>query len=290
MTGFPAQGTTTTPPPDGYRHMKMTGPRGVFEAAMTTFVFNDDGTKLYFLDENNAFEYTLSTAYDVSTLSTLQDTVDVSAIVGGTLFMNSGAFRPNGEEFYFNTDGGAIVGLDLSTPYDIGTGSYNGNLYSYSSQIGNVSSFIISPDGTKLWLSESTDAQASYGIYQYTMSTPFDLTTGSYNDTMLNVTGEVIAFIEPALSGRVFFIGMTDDNALGQATAGLELSSAYELSGASVEDIDRLISPPPGPVNPAGAVNSFYQDMAFNPDEDTVYYFKENVIIQANIGELPAVS
>jgi hypothetical protein len=85
--------------------------------------------------------------------------------------------------FITATGGDAIYRWNLSTPYEITTATYL-NSFAFGTQVVDPSGFSISPDGTKLFvLSLAVDI-----IYSYTMSTPFDLTTMTYDTVALTVT------------------------------------------------------------------------------------------------------
>ena len=129
--------------------------------------FKPDGTKMYITgfngDEVN--EYNLSTAWDVSTLSHVQNFSVATEELGPTgLYFNS-----DGTKMYitgFNDD--EINGYTLSTAWNISTASHDG-LFS----LGNVISSFFNPDGTKVWVLDNNLDD----IREYDLSTAFDVTT-----------------------------------------------------------------------------------------------------------------
>ena len=114
-----------------YKRQQQTVPLGV--------EFNPDGTKMYMTgtSSNKVFQYTLTTAFDISTAvgsaplaDTCQLTLDHRA---GTLadFTNL-KFNTDGTKFFVvdthNSQGERIDGYTLSTAYDISTCTYESSL------------------------------------------------------------------------------------------------------------------------------------------------------------------
>jgi DNA-binding beta-propeller fold protein YncE len=129
-----------------------------------TFAFANSGTKLYVMGNANdtVFEYTLSTAYDVSTASYSNNSFSVASQDGlmfslfvfedGTKMLTGG----------FGTD--AIYQYSLSTAYDVSTASYDSVSFSVSSQLPNLFDITFKPDGTKMYVVDSSNDR----VYQYT--------------------------------------------------------------------------------------------------------------------------
>jgi len=138
--------------------------------------FNNDGTKLYVVGSQNdrVYEYNLSTPYDIST-AVYNDNLSVSS---QDVAPTDLAFNNNGTKLYIVGDGNnRIFEYTLSTPYDISTAVYNDYL-DVSAQDGTVQSMAFNDDGTKLYvLGSDTDK-----LYEYNLSTPYDISTAVYND------------------------------------------------------------------------------------------------------------
>jgi len=145
------------------------------EVIPTEVFFNPDGTKMYVLGENgqDVNEYNLSTAWNVSTASYLQN-FSVSAQETGPrgLF-----FNPEGTKMFVIGDSGDDVNeYTLSTGFDISTASYSQN-FLVSAQETSPSAIHFSPDGTQMYiLGFSGD-----DVNQYTLSTGFDVSTATYS-------------------------------------------------------------------------------------------------------------
>ena len=145
--------------------------------------FNDDGTKLYVTDASNGWvrEYNLSTAYDVSTAVyndylnvSSQDTVPIGV-----------AFNNDGTKLYVSGgDYSKIYEYNLSTAYDISTGVYNDYL-DVSSKVSSIGCIAFNNNGTKFYVVDG----GGDAVYEYNLSTAYDISTGVYND-YLNVSSK----------------------------------------------------------------------------------------------------
>lgn len=159
-------------------------------AAPADVAFKTDGTKMYVLSSFSPtatiFQYTLSSAWDVSSLS--YDSVSFSAATqqGGA---ESIVMSPDGTGMYI-TGWSPAAGFQytLSTPWDLSTASYASKSLSFS-EANNPRGIQFNNDGTKVYLAGS-DEQA---VFQYTMSTPYDLSTGSYDTVSADVSAQVSA-------------------------------------------------------------------------------------------------
>jgi DNA-binding beta-propeller fold protein YncE len=127
--------------------------------------FSSDGTKMYIVDNHFrvVFQYTLSTAWNVSTASYASLSVSV----------NSQSYSPLGVEF--SSDGTKMYIVDnssrvvfqytLSTAWNVSTASYASLSKSVSAQSGNPTGVAFSSDGTKMYIMDN----GSQTVYQYTM-------------------------------------------------------------------------------------------------------------------------
>jgi len=159
---------------------------GTQEAAPQGFDFSEDGTKMYVAGVAEiVYQYTLSTAWDVSTAT--YDSVSYSITEESTL--KGFALGDSGTKFYavgYGSD--TVFQYTMSTPYDLSTASYASKSFSISSQTGLPLEVRFKPDGTKMYVSRSN------AIYQYSLSTAWDVSTASYDSLQANVSGNSFAF------------------------------------------------------------------------------------------------
>ena len=189
------------------------------EATPFDIAFNPDGTKMYIVGNasDSVYQYSLSTAFDLSTAS--YDSVSFSA--------NGQDTSPAG--ITFNTDGTKmyIVGwsndsvyqYSLSTAFDLSTASYDSVSFSTASQDASPSSIAFNPDGTKMYIV----GYASDSVYQYTLSTGFDLSTASYDSVSFSVASQEATPLAGAFNAdgtKMYIVGFTSDT-LYQYSTGL---------------------------------------------------------------------
>ena len=195
--------------------------------------FNADGTKLYIIGYNSdtIYQYTLSTAYDITTAS--YDSVSFSVASQDTNPYGL-SFNSDGTKLYVLGNGtDAVYQYTLSTAYDISTTSYDSVSFSVSSQDTNVRSLFFNSDGTKLYVLGS----GNDSVYQYTLSTAYDLSTASYDSVSFNISGQTGSPTSGIFNddGTKFYLSgsVTAVSFIFQYT----LSTAYDMSTASYDSV-----------------------------------------------------
>jgi sugar lactone lactonase YvrE len=179
------------------------------ESAPNDLFFSPDGLRMYILGSSgdDVNEYILSTAWLVSSATFVtnfsvssQDTVPVG------LF-----FRPDGRKMYVaGSTNDAVFQYTLATPWLIATASYDSVSFSVALEDLTPSTLSFRSDGTSMYLAGSSgDA-----IYQYSLSTAWDISTSSFLQSF-SVSGQ-----ESLPSGltftydgsRMFVCGTTGDD------------------------------------------------------------------------------
>lgn len=189
--------------------------------------FNNDGTKMFVPGSENEeiFEYDLTTGFDISTAS-----------YSGTSFSTSSeATQPEGVEF--NGDGTKmfivedrddnVYEYNLSTGFDISTASYSGTGFGVTSEDTGMQGIAFGDGGTKMFLSGGT----TNTIYQYDLSTGFDISTASYSGTSLDVSSE-----ETTLEAVTFNEDGTEMYIAGDGSSSIlkyNLGTAFDVSTAT---------------------------------------------------------
>ena len=219
-------------------------PRGLF--------FKTDGTKMYVTGNNGqeVNEYGLSSAFDVSTATHSQ----VFSVSSQDTYPIGLFFKSDGTKMYVlgNTNG-AVYEYTLSTAWDISTSSYVQN-FSVSSQNARPEGLFFKPDGTKMFVggSDSTD-----NIYEYTLSTAFDLSTASYSQSFntSSQTGGLVGVSFSTDGTQMFVLDDTGDDINEYA-----LSTGWDVSTASYARNFSVSSQTTAP-----------SDLYFKPDGKSVY-------------------
>ena len=169
--------------------------------------------------------YTMSTAYDLSTLSATGDSISVSSQENAPQGLD---IKRDGTSFYIVGSGSdAVYQYDMTTPFDISTASYANKSMSVSSQDGVPKEVTFSHDGTKCYVGGA----ANQSIFQYNLSTAWDISTGSYSGNSFNVSSILNTpdSFDINDTGTIIIGVNAGTNKLHQ----LNLSTAYDISTAS---------------------------------------------------------
>jgi len=136
---------------------------GTASVSLNGMIFNNDGTKMYITNQERIEQYSLSTAYDISTAS--YDSINVVVATGD--FPTDTKFNSDGTKlFIIGTVTDSVHQYSLSTAYDLSTISYDSISFSVSGTISNPRSLNFNNDGSKMYISDLTGGV----IYQYTTS------------------------------------------------------------------------------------------------------------------------
>ena len=193
------------------------------EATARQIRFNTDGTKMYLGGSNdNIYQYSLSTAFDISTLS--YDSVS----------WNPGSVTDI-QAFFFNNDGTKIyIGKSILYEYSLSTAfdmSSTLTLVSSSLDLGEDSfCWNISRDGQKVFACPYSDQD----VHSWTLSTPYDTSSASKDTYVLADTNSQRSFptdINFDSSGEKLYI--LDDNS---NVYQYSMTTAYDLSTATYDN------------------------------------------------------
>jgi len=194
------------------------------ESNATALTLSSDGTKMYVggNTSDKIYQYSLSTAFDLSTAS--YDSVSLAS--------------DSIQELYISTDGTklfwtnltTVYQYSLSTAFDLSTASYDSVSKSVSSQESVVRALAFNDDGTKMYVAGSGNDT----VYQYALSTAFDLSTASYASVSFSVSSVGIPYgIRFNTDGTKMYIqGSTSDQIYQYS-----LSTGFDVSTASSDGV-----------------------------------------------------
>ena len=145
------------------------------------------------------------------------------------------AFNTNGTKmFVVGTDNDNVYEYELYTEFNISSANYTGNSFDVSSEVGNPNEIEFNNNGTKMFIVGSNDDV----IYEYNLSTGFDLLTASYTGANFDVSSEdtdVEGFTFNGDGTKMFVAGNSNDNVYEyNLNAGFDLSTA-SYSGTSFD-------------------------------------------------------
>ena len=183
-----------------------------------------DGTKLYtigYVNYNEIYQFSLSTPWDISTA-----TYDsISYDIGEEARTRSIFFTEDGASLYvLGDDEDTVFQYSLSTPWDVSTMSYTSKSYTYSED-GVGRSLQFKNDGTKMFI-HGTDNDT---VYQYTLSTPWDVSTASYDSVSFSIAGITFVGMQMNRNGNVLYAIDATNTDLREYT----LSTPWDLSTIS---------------------------------------------------------
>jgi len=185
--------------------------------------FGDNG-KLMFITGRGSdlvHEYSLSSAFDLSTASVTGTSFDVSSEDSAPI------------DVTFNTDGtlmfiagassNSLYQYSLNSAFDIGTASFTGTIFDASGEDTRISGVEFDNDGTSMFVT----GRDTNSVYQYSLTSAFDIGTASFTGTIFDVSGE-----DTSPQDMIF----NSDGTL-MFVMGLSSSSVYRYSLTSGFDI-----------------------------------------------------
>ncbi len=202
---------------------------------LTGLFYRPDGTKMYvcWFGTGGVYQHTLSTAWDMTTAS--YDLISYSASPANNI--TGLFFKPDGTKMYLVENAADnIRQYTLSTAWNVSTATYDSVSLNVTSQNTNPRGIFFKPDGTKMYMvGIDTDA-----IYQYSLSTAWDLSTASYDSVLFNITSQdttpLELFFRP--DGKKMYIVGLENNTVYQYT----LSTAWDVSTASYDSVSFSVS------------------------------------------------
>ena len=214
-----------------------------YDQAPRGIEFNPDGTKMFVVEElnDNVSVYELSTGFDLST-ATYRSSRD----------LNIASEEPNPRGIAFNDGGtkmfvvgessGSVHEYNLSTGYDMLTASYTGTSFDVSSEDVFPNGLSFNGDGTEMFIIGNDNKF----VYEYGLSTGFDISTASYSGQSFDVSNEDKFPTEVTFSAdgtKMFVIGTESDevheydtSAIGKARFSIDVSEVGDLLSSSTTD------------------------------------------------------
>ena len=222
-------------------------PYGVF--------FKPDGLKMYIMGnyDKAVYQYSLSTAWDISTASyedkyKFVDAQDTSPY--GVTFSSDGS-----KMYMMGGDSDKVYQYTISTAWDVSSATYD-----------TKSKYVGSEDTDPIGLSFKTDGLKMYvvgnindSVYQYNLSTAWDISTASYEGKYKNVSSEDtypmgVSFKTDGL--KMYVVGNINDSVYQY-----NLSTAWDISTASYEDKYKYV----------GSEDTYPTNLFFKPDGNKAY-------------------
>lgn len=201
----------------------------------------NSGTKMFVVDFDNraVYQYSLSTSYDVSTASYDSVFLDASSY---TLRASDVTFSDDGTKTYVLDDTNKrLHQFNLSTAWDLSSASYYnffGGIDPESVPFSDVRACTFANDGTKLYVANIAGSQE---VFQFTLSTAWDVTTASYDSKKFSVSSQETGAHGLAVvnSGSALYVSGTASDSIHQYS----LSTSYDISTATFDNISVSVAP-----------------------------------------------
>jgi len=147
--------------------------------------FANSGSKMYIQDYyGTVYEYTLSTAFDLSTASYSSNNYDPTEITSQGYGI---AFNPDGTKVYLlSATEDSVFQYSLSTAYNISTASYDSKSLSVASEDGTAYDITFNDTGTKLFVMGNVNDT----VFQYNLTTAYDISTASYSSISFSLSSQ----------------------------------------------------------------------------------------------------
>jgi hypothetical protein len=190
-------------------------------------IISPDGTRIFLANAwegstnpEHYYSYTMSTAWDLSTISYDNKSYDFSS---DGINAHGMSLDPDGYKLYvadYGHDGGAthIIQYTFGTAYDLDTLSKDSAELDTNSEIYRLNNFVMSSDGTKIIAISKVTDYGDHNLFQYDLSTPFDLNSGSYSGNSWHYNTEPNRVREPSgnyitVDGNyLFLLGIYSDH------------------------------------------------------------------------------
>jgi len=193
--------------------------------------YNVDGTKIItygteFGGEESIYDYDLTTAWDVTTVTnetkTLRKNDGVSPVISHV--------SPDGKYLYVGQSSSEVAWYTLSTGYDGSTATFQGtvNFDNKGGSVSNVNTLFTKLNGEKLFIFDAGT------IFEYEMTTAWDLTTVSFIDSYSGVFSETSeingAYVRSG--GEEVYVAESNSN-VDMGVDKYVLGSSYDFSTIS---------------------------------------------------------
>lgn len=206
---------------------------GTRDGSPVGLTFSPSGRRMYIIGQSTdkVYQYNLTTAFNVSTAvySSKEFSIANTSTTGpGDVTPTDVKFHPEGHTMYIvGSDRDTIWQYSLSTAWNITTATYASKSKSVSAQDTAPQSIEFGDNGTKMYMLGSTNDR----IFQYTLTTPWDISTATYASKFLSVASQENTPLGMAFSNdgtKVLVVGSTND-----IVYQYNLTTAWDISTGS---------------------------------------------------------
>lgn len=198
------------------------------DSAPNDIFFKPDGLTMFILGQTNdtVFQYTLSSAFDISTASYASKSFSVTSqetTPTGLWFKSDGTVM-----YVIGTAADTVFQYNLGTAWDVSTASYASISFSVASQESSPNQVNLSADGLTMWILGTTGDDIS----EYTLGTAWNVGTATFVNSFyvgFQETSPVGMFIDSTADNRVYIVGTTSDRVFQYNTATNSISAVTDV-------------------------------------------------------------
>ena len=175
-------------------------------------------------------------------------------------------FANNGTKLYGFIGGTVICQYTLSIAWDITTISYDSKSFNANGQASTIKDICVSTNGTRLYVMGTKGELNDIYIWQYTLSTPFDISTASYDsiEKLMYIMG-ISCYINSG-GTRLFLIDTLSNIAISYTFATpWDLSTITKDTTVGVTDTYDFTS----------IVGTYIKGVTMKPDLSKIYIVNE---------------
>ena len=198
------------------------------DSAPHDIFFKPDGLSMFIIGDtnNNVYQYTLSTAWNISTASYASKSFSVASQETSPTGL---WFKPDGTVMYvIGTTSDTVFQYNLGTAWDVSTASYASISFSVVSQETSATQVNLSANGTKMWITGVTGDD----INEYTLGTAWNVSTATFVNNLyvgFQDTAPNGLFIDSTADNRVYMLGQTNDTVYQYNTATNSISAVTDV-------------------------------------------------------------
>ena len=198
------------------------------DSAPQDVFFKPDGLTMFILGGTNdvVFQYTLSSAWDISTASYASKSFSVAAQDTTSTGL---WFKTDGTTMYMvGTGTDTVYQYTLGTAWDVSTASYASISFDISAQEGTPNQVNLSADGLTMWVLGA----AGDDINEYTLGTAWNVSTATFVNNFyigFQETASTGMFIDSTAANRVYIVGTTNDTVFQYNTATNSISAVTDV-------------------------------------------------------------
>jgi hypothetical protein len=198
------------------------------DSAPQDVFFKPDGLTMFILGGTNdvVFQYTLSSAWDISTASYASKSFSVAAQDTTSTGL---WFKTDGTTMYMvGTGTDTVYQYTLGTAWDVSTASYASISFDISAQESTPNQVNLSADGLTMWVLGA----AGDDINEYTLGTAWNVSTATFVNNFyigFQETASTGMFIDSTAANRVYMVGTTNDTVFQYNTATNSISAVTDV-------------------------------------------------------------